>query len=215
MIDSYDKLSIGKYLELMEIVDNEEIDEVDKNVEIVALLDDRPVEMVYDLPLMEFNSLMQKTNFLQTAPKPLQVSTKYNLGGMKLETVLDLTSLTTAQFIDYQTFVKDKTKMVELLSVFLIPKGKKYNTDYDIIEVQKVIRENLPITVALGMSAFFFDLYKALLTATTTSSVGMPATSCCKNSPAWPPTCAERRVSAPMATPIPSGCLQIHLIWIP
>lgn len=169
MIDSYDKLSIGKYLELMEIVDNEEIDEVDKNVEIVALLDDRPVEMVYDLPLMEFNSLMQKTNFLQTTPKPLQVSTKYNLGGMKLETVLDLTSLTTAQFIDYQTFVKDKTKMVELLSVFLVPKGKKYNTDYDIIEVQKVIRENLPITVALGMSAFFFDLYKALLTATTTS----------------------------------------------
>lgn len=169
MIDSYDKLSIGKYLELMEIVDNEEIDEVDKNVEIVALLDDRPVEMVYDLPLMEFNSLMQKTNFLQTAPKPLQVSTKYNLGGMKLETVLDLTSLTTAQFIDYQTFVKDKTKMVELLSVFLVPKGKKYNTDYDIIEVQKVIRENLPITVALGMSAFFFDLYKALLKATTTS----------------------------------------------
>lgn len=168
MIDSYDKLTVGKYLELLDIIEDNELADIDKNASIIALLDDKEVDMVYDLPLTEFNGLMQKTAFLYNEPKPMQVSTVYKLGGMELEAMLNLEKLTTAQFIDYQAFVKDNKKMVELLSVFLVPKGKKYNKDYDIIEVHKVIRDNMPITQAMGLSAFFLDLYKALYETTLT-----------------------------------------------
>lgn len=168
MIDNYNKLTIGKYLELVDILEDEALTDIDKNVEIIALLDGKEVDVIYDLPLSEFNEKIQMTSFLYEEPKPLQVSTVYKLGGMELETSLDVTKLTTSQFIDYETYVKDDKYLVELLSVFLIPKGKKYNKEYDIVEVQKVIRDNMPITQAMGLSAFFLLLYKSLLKATET-----------------------------------------------
>ena len=170
MIDNYNKLTIGKYLELVEIIDDDTLADIDKNVELIALLDDKEVDMIYDLPLPEFNDKIQKTAFLYEEPKPLQVSTVYKLGDMELEACLNINDLTTAQFIDYQTYVKDKNKMVELLSVFLVPKGHKYNKDYDVFEVQKIIRDNMPITQAMGLSDFFLLLYKSLLKASLISS---------------------------------------------
>lgn len=171
MIDNYNKLTIGKYLELVEIIEDDTLADIDKNVEIIALLDDKEVDVIYDLPLTEFNEKIQMTSFLYEEPKPLQVSTVYKLGNMELETCLNLNDLTTAQFIDYQTYVKDDKKLVELLSVFLIPKGHKYNKDYDIVEVQNVIRENMPVTQAMGLSAFFLLLSKSLLKASLTYSI--------------------------------------------
>lgn len=171
MIDNYNKLTIGKYLELVEIIEDDTLADIDRNVEIIALLDDKEVDVIYDLPLTEFNEKIQMTSFLYEEPKPLQVSTVYKLGDMELEACLNLNDLTTAQFIDYQTYVKDDKKLVELLSVFLIPKGHKYNKDYDIIEVQKVIRDNMPVTQAMGLSAFFLLLSKSLLKASLTYSI--------------------------------------------
>lgn len=171
MIDNYNKLTIGKYLELVEIIEDDTLADIDRNVEIIALLDDKEVDVIYDLPLTEFNEKIQMTSFLYEEPKPLQVSTVYKLGDMELEACLNLNDLTTAQFIDYQTYVKDGSKMVELLSVFLIPKGHKYNKDYDIVEVQKVIRDNMPVTQAMGLSAFFLLLSKSLLKASLTYSI--------------------------------------------
>ena len=171
MIDNYNKLTIGKYLELVEIIDDDTLADIDKNVELIALLDDKEVDVIYDLPLAEFNEKIQMTSFLYEEPKPLQVSTVYKLGDMELEACLNINDLTTAQFIDYQTYVKDKNKMVELLSVFLVPKGHKYNKDYDVFEVQKIIRNNMPITQAMGLSDFFLLLYKSFLKASLTSSI--------------------------------------------
>lgn len=170
MIDNYNKLSIGKYLDLMEIIEDDSMEDIDKNVEIIALLDDKEVDVIYDLPLSEFNEKIQMTSFLYEEPKPMQVSSVYKLGGMELEAMLNVNGFTTAQFIDYQTYVKDKDYMVELLSVFLIPKGCKYNKGYDILEVQKVIRDNMPITQAMGLGFFFLSLYRELLKATLSYS---------------------------------------------
>lgn len=167
MIDSYEKLTIGKYLEVKAILEDTG-EEIDKNVQLICCLGDYDEETVLDLPLSGFNRLLQGTAFLTETPKQRQVSTKYKLGGMELETVMDVTSMTTAQFIDYQTFVKDDRYLVELLSVFLIPKGKKYNKEYNIIDVQKVIRDNLSILDAMALSAFFLAWFQALSQATVT-----------------------------------------------
>ena len=68
----------------------------------------------------------------------------------------DIRKMTTAQYIDFQTFSKEgEKKLIEVLSCFLIPKGKKYNEDYDILEVQKALRNYLTIPNCLALSAFF------------------------------------------------------------
>ena len=46
---------------------------------------------------------------------------------------------------------KDKTKD---------PKGKKYNQDYDIVELQNVLRRCLSVADALSLYAFFFVQFR-------------------------------------------------------
>lgn len=170
MINSYDKLTVGKYLEIKEILEDGG-EELDKNVRLIAVLGDFDEEDVLEFSLTTFNRYIQSLSFLLEQPKPRPVSTTYVLAGQKLEAVLDVESLTMSQFIDYQTFIKDDNKIVELLSVFLIPKGKTYNKEYNIIEVQKLIRDNLSILDAMGLSAFFLTWYQALCQVTVTSLV--------------------------------------------
>lgn len=171
MIDSYSKLSIGKYLELKDILERD-CDEIEKNVELVGLLNDMEVDDVLELPLTTFNRLLNSTGFLCEAPIPNRVATSYVLAGMKLDVMMNMKDCTTAQYIDYQTFIKDSEKyLVELLGVFLIPEGKKYGDGYDIGDVYNVIRNHLSIVDALGLSAFFLGWFQALTKATLESSI--------------------------------------------
>lgn len=172
MIDNYNSLTIKKYLDIKEVLEMN-TEEIDKQVSLIAILNDMDENDVYNLPLPEFQELNEKTAFLNELPQTRNYpKTKYKLGGLELETVLDMRDVTAGQYIDYQTFVKDSDKyLVELLSVFLVPKGKKYNDGYDILEVQNAIRENLSILEAISLSAFFLILCESLIKATVHSSI--------------------------------------------
>lgn len=166
MIDCYEKLTIGKYDELMVIMDGDGT-EYEKKVEVVALLNDMEIEDVEALPLVTYNTLLQSTAFLYENPKKKMVADKYVLGGKEFELMMDMKKMTVSQYIDYQMFIKEVDKYtVELLSIFLIPKGCKYNDGYDIVEVQKIIRDNLCILDAKAMTDFFLLLFQSLTKAT-------------------------------------------------
>lgn len=169
MIDCYDKLTIGKYDELQLIVESD-ISDYEKNVEIVALCNDLEVEDVEGMSLTTFNTLLQSTAFLHEMPKKKLVATKYVLGGIEFDVVLNMEKLTVSQYLDYQEYIKNPDKnRVQLLSVFLIPKGKKYGEGYDMAEIQKVIRENLGIIDAVALSDFFLLLSQSLMQVTLRS----------------------------------------------
>jgi hypothetical protein len=169
MIDSYDKLTVGKFMEISEVL-NAGMDEVDSNSMVIAILSDMDVDDVLNLPLGAYNHLLQKTGFLMEQPKTRIIADRYRLGGMDLDVMLNLKNMTAGQYIDYQHFIKDPEKyMVELLSVFLIPRGKKYGDGYEIMDVHKVIREHLSIVDAVSMSAFFLTLSRTLIKVTLTS----------------------------------------------
>ena len=170
MINNYNELTVGKYQEIMVLLNDEPLDNLTLQTSLISILSDMDEDDVLNLPLSEYNKMVQGTAFLQTDPPKRIVATSYKLGGMHLETMLNLREMTAGQYIDYQTFVKEPDKyLVELLSVFLIPKGKKYNDGYDIIEVQSLIRDNLSIVDALSLSAFFLVLSQSLIKVTLTS----------------------------------------------
>ena len=164
MINDYKKLPIGKWLEIRDVQRDEAIeDKYTKTVAMLSILSDIPEEELYDLKLEDFSKMTGEMAFLMKEVPQVPVCDRYKLGEYNLVLVRDLKELTASQFIDYQTFVKDADKyIVELLSIFLIPKGKKYCKDYDIVDVQKAIRENLSIADAMSVSAFFLDLFKVL-----------------------------------------------------
>ena len=162
IIDNYRDLPIGMYLEICEISRREDIEELHKQVSILSILTGREEEEIYDLPIGDYKELVSKTRFLAHEYDGEVLTAKtYALEGWLLQPVEDYRKITTAQYIDFQTFIKDPEKnIVEIISVMLIPKGKKYNQDYDIIELQNVLRRNLSVADALSLYAFFFVQFR-------------------------------------------------------
>lgn len=165
IIDNYRDLPIGMYLDICEIDRREDIEELHKQVQILSLLTGEAEEDIYNLPLEEYKVLAAKSNYLRNPYEgEILMAKSYKVGAFNLIPVEDFRKITTAQYIDFQTFSKEGEKrVVELLSTMLIPKGSKYNQGYDVIEVQKAIREELSVADALTLFAFFFVQYRQLI----------------------------------------------------
>ena len=170
MIDNYNDLTVGKYQEIRVLLNGEVVDEYSTNIQLVSILSDMTEDEVLSLELTQYKALNQKLSFLLQEPPKRMIANVYKIGGYELETMLAIDKMSVAQYVDYQTFVKDTDKfLVEMLSIFLIPKGHKYNEGYNIIEVQKAIRDNLSIVDAMSLSAFFLLWSQSLMKATLTS----------------------------------------------
>lgn len=171
IIDNYRDLPIGMYLDICEIDRRTDIDELHKQVGIISLLSGMAEEDIYALPIGDYKTLASKTRYL-SHPYDGEVLTAkvYSLDGWVLQPVQDFRKITTAQYIDFQTFVKGgEQNIVEIISTMLVPKGKKYNQDYDVVELQKSLREHLSVADALSLFAFFFVQYHQLIKDSLTS----------------------------------------------
>lgn len=107
-----------------------------------------------NLPISELKKY--NIEFIKDPIPKVKLEKFYTINGTKYNSNCDLTKVTVAQFIDYQNYLKEtEPKLEKLLSVFFIPEGyKDYNTDYDIIQVQKDLLD-LPIDVAQSIGFFF------------------------------------------------------------
>ena len=157
IIDNYRDLPVGKWLEIMELSKDENVDALEQQVKTIAILTGLTEDEVLDLPIMEYKSLAAKTMFLEKEyDGKLQITKSYGLNGMELIPVKDFNKITTAQYVDYQTFSKEGDMyLVQTLSTLLVPKGKKYNDGYDMDAVQQAIRDNLSVADVLSLYAFF------------------------------------------------------------
>ena len=165
IIDSYNKLTLGKYMEIQEISRNESLEDIDKQVQILSILTGVAEEEILHLPIQDYKELVAKSGFLD--PENINyhpVAKKYLLGKFELIPCRDFRKIETCQYIDFQTYAPDLDKyLVEFLSVILVPKGHRYNEGYDILEVQQALKDNLSVTDALSLSAFFLTRYRNLI----------------------------------------------------
>lgn len=165
IIDSYDKLPLGVYLDIMALVEDTTLEEDERQLSIIALLTGETEDTLLKLPILDFRKLAEKARFLEDqVPRPAAVPKVIRLGGIDLIPTTKVTKICTAQFVDYQTFAKEGHKrLVEQLSCFLIPACCEYNEGYDIDYVQNAIRDYLTVTQAQGLAAFFFRRWTALV----------------------------------------------------
>ena len=161
-IDNYRDLPVGKYEEIVRLC-NEDMTEVDRKVAILSVLTGKTEDEILHLPLPVFTEYSAKSRFLEReCPENLipGVSKAYHLGGFVLLPVTDIRKITAAQYIDFQTFSAQKeTRMVEMLSCFLVPRGMDYNEGYDVLEVHQAIREEMSVAEMLALIAFFFGKF--------------------------------------------------------
>lgn len=154
IIDNFHELPIGVYLDII-AVGKSEGEDIDKSTQVLRLLTGWSEEDIENLPIASYSALTSGCAWLYENIAYVPVVKEYRVGRWVLRNS-DARTITTAQYIDFQAYVKDSDRyIVELLSTLLIPKGKRYNEGYDIAEVQEAIRRYLPTDTALSLVAFF------------------------------------------------------------
>ena len=157
IIDNYNRLTLGQYMEIQEISRNESLEDIDKQVQILSILTGVAEDELLHLPIQEYKELVVKSQFLN--PDNINyhpIAKKYILGKFELIPCRDFRKIETCQYIDFQTYAPDLDKcLVEFLSVILVPKGHRYNEGYDILEVQKAIREEMSVSDGVSLAGFF------------------------------------------------------------
>jgi len=172
MIDNYNDLTLGTYLEIDEIL-RSEAEEIDKQVSLIAILAGMDEAQILALPLADYAALAAKTEFLREECPPVTAPARVIVGSRVYVPTQDFTKITTAQYVDFQTFSKGGIeKLAELLAVLLLPEGKAYNEGYDFAQVVADVK-TLPLPVALSLVGFFFARLSASIAASLTSLEGM------------------------------------------
>lgn len=172
MIDNYAALPLGTFMEL-DAINRSDAEDLDKQVAIVAKLAGKDERDILDLPIPDYTALAAKTNFLRHECPPATAPSRLICGDFILEPTKDFTKITTAQYVDFQTFSKKGIDALpDLLSVLLIPEGHKYNDGYDLAQVRETVLQ-LPLPAALGLSGFFFERLLASIQASLTSLEGV------------------------------------------
>ena len=165
MITNYKSLPLGKYLDICQVCKDESLEEIDRQVKILSILSDMPEEEILHLPIPKYKEMVVASRFLEDVDKSRHKAARlYIVGDWQLVPTLDYRKMETAQYVDFQTFAPMvETHMAELLSCLLVPVGCRYNEGYDILEVQQALKDNLSVTDALSLSAFFLTRYRGLI----------------------------------------------------
>lgn len=147
-----------KYRQLLDIREAANIE--DENERVYAITEAVFGESVLDLDLKNFAMKCKEIEFLQKEiPNDLHVKDikvngrEYYFDGL-------LGNITTAQYIDFQNYQKNDDEY-KAFSVFIIPKGHKYNDGYDMDQVFNDILD-IPAPVLFSASFFFirqFELF--------------------------------------------------------
>ena len=158
-------LPLVKYLKTLEIFNDASLSDLDKNIEILAIYADTTVDSLLKLrPDVVEEYFAEMSNSISSykpsnskRPKKIKINDQvytinYNIGKLNM-----------AQYIDFQQIIVKKNyleNLPALLSIFIIPKGHKYNDDYDIIELRNILENNITLDEAL--SIIFFSKMKSI-----------------------------------------------------
>ena len=169
MPGGYDSLPIGKYLDILAVCEGRR--GVDVTVGMLSVLTGMAEDDILDLPIGEFADLAARARFLEDKPGEAKVRGVYTLGEFTLVPVRDARKVTAAQYIDFQTFSRRGISAAPgVLSCMLVPEGRRYADGYDPVDVQKAVAENLPVSDAFALYAFFLRSLRRSMAAILTSS---------------------------------------------
>lgn len=163
---TYYDLTIDKYLQIKEILE-EGTDDLNIQVQMIAVLDECDEDDVLDLPIDEYKEKVRMIDFLSSPVVPSPKCPKtITIAGQVYETVQDIKKFTAGQYIDYETLMKSEdfyAHIPNILACLFIPKGKDYGKDYDIMEVADKIRYNVSIGMAIDVCFFFMMKSRRLI----------------------------------------------------
>lgn len=142
-------VTLKQFIELQKLVGIE--DETDRMLAISELFFG---ESVTDLPIAEYTKKIKELNFLSEELPTNRLVKNVIVNGRKYNIDALVGHINTAQYVDFINYMKEENKFGELLSVFFIPEGHKYNDGYDMKQVIDDMYD-LPMDVVNSENFFF------------------------------------------------------------
>jgi hypothetical protein len=169
-ITKWEDITLEQYLQIYQLLQVEDKDEM----VLAELLKVVVGEDVEDLPLVKYKEQFIHLDFLKKELPKVSLKKEYIIKGVKYKCNANISDVTGSQYLDYTNYLKENKgieNFAKLVSVFLIPEGKKYNTDYDIDELIDSIEEEMKIVDINAISFFLQRQYNAYISTITVYSI--------------------------------------------
>ena len=159
--DKWSDVTIAEYERIVDII-NRTDDEIERLTGVISVLSGVDENEIADMPIAEIARIGQKLDFLNSFD--FNKNATYNSLVIDGETlVLAVKDMSVAQYVDFQaTWSADTKDLARIISICYVPKGKKYNQDYDIEELIKKIRNNVSIDKANSIGFFLLKKLNGL-----------------------------------------------------
>lgn len=156
----WDDITINDYREIVDITKQELDSDLEKSISILSVLCECSEDDLYSMNVNKLNKLLAEIEWIK---QPYTFNKNWNhkhivIDGVKYDVVVDINKFSVAQYADLQIYWDkrdDINYMGKLLTLFIIPAGKTYNNDYDIVKLADVIEDNVSINDFNSICFFF------------------------------------------------------------
>lgn len=157
IVDSWDKLTIGKYQEVLALqgVDSKII--VDANIELALCLSDYSREDILKMKLTDLKGLVAKFDFLLKIPEG-EPKKFFDLKDKKFVVWYEYDKINAGQFAEICHFTKDEKLINQNLHLILA--SLIIDSDKKMTHAQRadLFLDNMPMSIAYGWSVFFWKV---------------------------------------------------------
>ena len=172
IIDCWQKVSVAAYDRIVEIQREHPTDCARYIIEELYDIDDAEA-----LPMHEYAGLVAALRAFSEEPvaeSRLTGTATYTINGRVYEVDCTPSAFTAGQYIDFTNYVKNGSRLQDLLSVVVLPQGHTYGDGYDMQQAREDVGA-LPCTVGFAVVRFF-ALWLKRFTATSLRFLTSPMT---------------------------------------
>lgn len=150
---NWNDISLRKWKQLDKINREDFEDDILYTAQIIKVIFD--IDSPMDLSPKDFSKYVNELSFMTNPIPEVKLCNTYNINGTKYNFRGNIFEISMGQLMDVRSFTtKPDVDYAEVLSVFLIPDGHKYNDGYDMEKTLDDI-DSLPITDVLKLYNFF------------------------------------------------------------
>lgn len=151
---NWEQIPLGKYNEILETIkDYQEDQELETEIKIISILSDISENELWNTPIEHLRGIRNQISFVYSKPEWKNHKVKsIKIGKYDCNCVYDMEKVTIAQYVDFQNYIHmNRNVNAEILSTFIIPKGHRYGEDYDLNDLIRTIKNELPVGIAVSI----------------------------------------------------------------
>lgn len=150
-------INIKTFKKINKILKDTNLTDVEKEISLISILFNIDEDELYDMDLQTLKTYSTQIAFIEEFQPDYGKCPKIEkIGDIEIAIDYNLSHFSVSQYVDFMANIQSKDPdIARLLACILIPKGKKYNTDYDLEAFINQIEINLNIYDAESMLFFY------------------------------------------------------------